>query len=179
MLDWNRRRLPLLLEAPESGRSYFDYRAEMLRTALYSRSTIPKDKAGRDRAFSEEELAIRDCFDYLLDQLERFEVFIRSGLVTFKELRPYLHYWFDLIGNPHYGRKRPELIRRLWSYIADYGFAGVQDLADRFGHDIRHPVIIQDPYTPPNELLQPPSDEDVSYKIEGQKDAARGGTAWR
>ena len=49
MMDWNSRRLPLLLEAPVSGKAYFDYQAEMLRTALYSRSTIPKNASGCDR----------------------------------------------------------------------------------------------------------------------------------
>ena len=116
-------------------------------------------------AFSEEELAIRDCFDRLLDQLERFEVFIRSGLVTYSALRPYLQYWFELIGNPQYGRKSPDLIYRLWSYIADYGFSGVQDLADRFGYDIRHPVIVLDAYQPPKKPLQSTTGEETSDEV--------------
>jgi hypothetical protein len=160
MLDWNKRRLPLLLDTPETGRTHFEFKAILLRTALYSRSTIPKNEAGRERPFTEDELAVRDCFDRLLDQLERFEIFIENGLVDFAELRPYLTYWFELIGNPHQGRKTPELIRRLRSYINDYGFQRVQRLAKRFGHDISSPNEERDPWpTAPAEVLHDGANE--------------------
>lgn len=137
MLDWNARRLPLLLDAPESKQTYFEYGADLLDTALYSRSTIPLDPQTKmERSFTEEELAIRDSFDRMLSRLERFEIFVRQGLVSFADLRPYIEYWIELIGDADFGRKPKATIKRLWSYINDYGFDGVQSLCRRFGYDI-------------------------------------------
>jgi hypothetical protein len=138
MLDWNERRLPLLLATPESKRDYFTFEAELLLTAFYSKSTIPRDpNTGEEREFTEDELAVRDSFDRMLGRLERFEIFLEQRLVSFVDLQPYIAYWIDLIGDRNYGRKSSETIDRLWQYIDDYGFDKVQRLCRRFGYEIR------------------------------------------
>jgi hypothetical protein len=137
MLDWNERRLPFLSNAHRVGQDTFVYTASMLMTALASKSTIQRDATGKERKFTDEEREIRDSFDRLLDRLERFEIFIEEGLISYDELRPYLAYWMQLIGNKKFGRKRPEYIERLWIYIDEYGFRGVQLLSARFGYRIR------------------------------------------
>jgi len=137
MLDWNARRLLLLLDARESEHPWFEYDADQLVEAFYSKSTIPKEPmTKKDHEFSEIALAIRDSFDRMLGRLERFEIFIERGLVTFAELKPYLEYWIEIIGDKHYGVKDTEIIERLWTYIDDYGFTGVQHLCRRFGFEI-------------------------------------------
>jgi hypothetical protein len=83
------------------------------------------------------ETALRDWFNKLLNGLEHFGYFIESGLVTQKELRPWMNYWVKLIGDPTY--RRPGASRfydALYSYIHHSGFFGVQKLFERFGYRI-------------------------------------------
>jgi hypothetical protein len=80
---------------------------------------------------------MRDCFDRMLDGLERFQVFVESGLVSTQELQPYLRYWIRLIGDDQKNpRKEPHVVRRLWVYIDEYGYKRVQKLCLAFGFDI-------------------------------------------
>ena len=131
MLDWNRRELPLLLStSPNSQSSSFTYTAGQLLHALTS-PTNPQQ-----RPYKPEESCIRDCFDRLLDALERFESFINARLIEQADLAPYLAYWMRLLGDRNNGRKSPEVMDRLWTYIADYRFSGVQSVLRRFGYDI-------------------------------------------
>lgn len=131
MLDWNRRELPLLLStSPNPQSSSFTYTADQLLHALTSR-TNPQQ-----RPYKPEEYCIRDCFDRLLDALERFESFIKARLVKHKDLDPYLAYWMRLLGDRSNGRKSAETMDRLWTYIDDYRFSGVQSLLGRFAYDI-------------------------------------------
>jgi hypothetical protein len=134
MLDWTDRRLPLLLAAPSStAEQTFEYKEGMLLHGLSSRSSP------QQRDYSDAELSIRDSFDRLLDALERIDSFVRAALVNPVELKPYLRYWIDVIGDPKNPKKSPEARHRLWAYIDDYGYDGVQALFKAFGRDI-HPV---------------------------------------
>lgn len=131
MLDWGKRYLPLLLKTPlDDEPRAFLYRGKDLLHALTSK------RNRQQRPYTNEEISIRDCFDRLLDGLERIENFIKAGLVRHKELAPYLNYWMLLIGDKHNGRKPEHIIVRLWTYIDDYRYTGVQTLLGRFGYDI-------------------------------------------
>jgi hypothetical protein len=146
MLDWHARILPVLDDC-QPAETTFRFRSEMLSTALYSISTIPKDPAtGNPRKYLTHELAIRDCFDRLLDRLERFQIFVESDLVSTRELEPYLEYWITLIGdaenNPY---KTPDIIHRLWVYIDEYKFTRVQTLCLEFGYDIKPSSSLKKP----------------------------------
>jgi hypothetical protein len=139
MLDWDSRPLPLQPDDPPSPDNRFSYTTAHLRTALVSRSTARKDlESGKsiERPFTKEEVAIRDAFDLLLGRLGRFEAFIDAGLITFEELKPYLVYWMELIGNEKLRRKPTDVIYTLWAYINDYDFVGAKKLAARFGFDL-------------------------------------------
>jgi len=137
MLDWNGRVLPTLGNVNIEEKT-FEFHSQMLLTALYSISTLPiNPDTNRPRTYKARELVIRDCFDRMFDRLERFQVFVESGLVSTQELKPYLGYWIDLIGlddqNP---RKSRQIIRRLWVYIDEYGYGRVQKLCAAYGYDI-------------------------------------------
>ena len=137
MLDWNGRILPTHGNVNMKN-STFVFHSDMLLTALYSDSTLPKrPETGLFRKYTAEELVMRDCFDRMLDGLERFQVFVESGLVSTQELQPYLRYWIRLIGDDQKNpRKEPHVVRRLWVYIDEYGYKRVQKLCLAFGFDI-------------------------------------------
>lgn len=130
MLDWNARSLPLLHPGAKANER-FDYEQETLLHALSS------DSSPQKRDYSPAEVSIRDCFDSLLNGLERFQHFVDAGLVGVNDLAPYLQYWLEVIGDPENTRKSAEVRRRLWGYIHDYGYDGVERLLRSRGYDIR------------------------------------------
>lgn len=138
MLDWNGRILPTHGNV-NMREDTFVFHFEMLMSALYSSSTLPmRPGTNQPRKYTAEELVMRDCFDRMLDGLERFQVFVESGLVSTSELKPYLSYWIRLIGDDKDNPRKPRrIVRRLWVYIDEYGYQGVQKLCLAFGHDIR------------------------------------------
>jgi len=71
MLDWNGRVLPTLGNV-NMTQPTFEFHSQMLLTALYSASTLPiNPDTRRPRTYKARELVIRDCFDRMLDRLER------------------------------------------------------------------------------------------------------------
>jgi hypothetical protein len=129
MLDWESRPLRLLVDGYPEDKT-FDYEEGMLLHALSSKTQPQK------RPYSHEEVCIRECFDELLNGLDRFEKFAKEGLVETKDLAPFIQYWVDVIGDAN-NEQKPEHIRdRIWAYIRDYRFNGVTDLLKRFGHSI-------------------------------------------
>lgn len=83
------------------------------------------------------ETTLRDWFNAMLNGLEHFGYLIESGLFSAAELRPWLNYWIQLIGNPAYRRPgASEFYDALYSYIHHSGFFGVQKLFERFGYRI-------------------------------------------
>lgn len=56
------------------------------------------DGAVGTAAYSDLEHDIRDCFDAFFDCLARFENHVNAGLVEHEQFRPYLGYWFALLG---------------------------------------------------------------------------------
>jgi len=156
MLDWNGRVLPTLGNVNIKEET-FEFHSRMLLAALYSRSTLPKRPGtGLPRTYKPHELVIRDCFDRMLDRLERFQVFVECGLVRTQDLKPYLGYWIQLIGQDELNpRKSRQIIRRLWVYIDEHGYERVQKLCAAFGYDIT-----------PNDTDRQPGDvtDEVSLK---------------
>ena len=83
------------------------------------------------------ETALRDWFNKMLNGLEHFGYLLESGLFSVEELKPWLHYWIKLIGDPAYRRPgASEFYDALYSYIHHSGFFGVQRLFEQFGYRI-------------------------------------------
>jgi hypothetical protein len=83
------------------------------------------------------ETTLRDWFNQLLNGLEHFGYFVESGMFTVDEIRPWMIYWIRLIADRDY--KRPgasKFYDQLYTYIHEYGFAGVIQLFERFGYRI-------------------------------------------
>src|SRR5207248_2377307 len=87
MLDWATRSVRLYPEQKEVEHQYVEVTQAVLARALRKYS----DKA----PFSEREARIRDNFDGFLDYLERFQQFVKRGLVSAESFRPLLQYWVD------------------------------------------------------------------------------------
>lgn len=86
--------------------------------------------------FTRAEAAIRDAYDAFFDGIETFSSYIRTGLVTARDVRPYLSYWIADISSKTDDRKDDLRTYCILSYIEFYGFKGVQDLCHAFGRDV-------------------------------------------
>jgi hypothetical protein len=123
ILDWSDRKVELFPDRPDPETRYVLVEDPLLESALTPSSKL----------YSDEEIAIRDLFIELLDALERFEDFIAAGLITTKQLRPYLHYWVQTIADYDRAGERSGRITAIATFIATYGYTGVNRLIQRFG----------------------------------------------
>ncbi|MDW8202620.1 MAG: hypothetical protein RML75_15610, partial [Cyanobacteriota bacterium SKYGB_h_bin112] len=85
---------------------------------------------------SQEELELRECFDIFLNALEQFERYIKVGLCTVDDLKPYLLFWIQILGSKDVTRKNLRFYRQLVNYIDSHDYAGVQNLFNRFRYPI-------------------------------------------
>jgi len=86
------------------------------------------------------EIILRDWFDSFLGGLEYFEIMIESGLVMAEEIKPFIIYWINLIGDRRYRRKGGSgFYDKLFHYIYWSGYGRVQNLFERFGFKILPP----------------------------------------
>lgn len=108
MLDWEIRKIELFPEAEKPEDRLVTVDRALLNSALRIH--------GKDTKFSKEEVAIRDAFDYFLDQLIRFEHFIENDLVTRDDFKPYFKYWSDLINKQLDEETRHALIGFIRTY---------------------------------------------------------------
>jgi hypothetical protein len=123
ILDWSDRKVELFPDRPDPETRYVLVEDPLLESALTPSSKL----------YSDEEIAIRDLFIELLDALERFEDFIAAGLITSRQLRPYLYYWIQTIADYDRAGERSGRITAIATFIATYGYTGVNRLIRRFG----------------------------------------------
>ncbi|PZU99001.1 MAG: hypothetical protein DCF32_19140 [Leptolyngbya sp.] len=116
---------------------------EIKRLASQSNAIAPKTLELVQRYDSEEfiiEITLRDWFDSFLGGLEYFEIMIESGLVTTEEIKPFIIYWINLIGDRRYRRKGGSgFYDKLFHYIYWAGYGRVRNLFERFGFKILPP----------------------------------------
>lgn len=124
MLDWDKRNIELFPEKEDYNERFFMVDREKLRSALMSHRL--------KNVFKKEEVAIRDTFDHFFDHLEKFHHFIEAGLITEKELAPYLRYWMNVIGETI----EPRTKNVIHHYINEYQFKGVQELFMKFNKNV-------------------------------------------
>jgi hypothetical protein len=149
MLDWASRRIKLhAIENPEDVERTL-VTIEMQCEALMPH-TLPKpvspspeqEEQVRDgesmRRYSLDESIIRDCYDALFDGFDRLGSYLEGGLISAKDLRPYLGYWIGEIAAPTSDVKYALWCVCLLTYIHFYTFDGVPILFKRLGYDI-HP----------------------------------------
>lgn len=130
ILDWGSRYIQLFPEKPNYSDRFVKVDRNILNKALQYHKLRIKEE-GKDR-FTETEVAIRDTFDHFLSYFERFHQFIQAGLLTKKDLEPYISYWIKSISNGMEESTR----NAIYHYIQSYGFTGTQNLFKKFGKDI-------------------------------------------
>ena len=86
------------------------------------------------------EVALRDWFDEFLHGLEYFESLIESKLVRAEEIKPFIIYWIQLIGDRSYRRDEgSSFYDQLFLYINRSRYSGVESLFERYGYKILPP----------------------------------------
>jgi len=141
MIDWGVRKINLNFVPGGQFENYIEVTREMQRKALmpHSCKTIDDSPASDDdpegpvRGYTSVEALIRDSYDTLLDYLERFGNFVRSGLVSKEEFEPYLTYWLQSMA-ANEGSKEDRAWRlALLTYISFYRYSGVWHLFKVYG----------------------------------------------
>ena len=141
MIDWGVRKVNLNFVPNEQFDNYIEVTREMQRKALmpHPYKTIDDSECSGDdpegpvRGFTSVQALIRDAYDALLDRLERFGNFVRSGLVSKEEFEPYLIYWLQSM-TANEGSKEDRAWRlALLTYISFYRYSGVKHLFKVYG----------------------------------------------
>lgn len=130
LLDWNRIDIPIQEGEIKNNPKKIIIDDNILFTSLIHHSQKQND------GFTEEETLVRKVFDHFLFKLGIFNQFINTGLITEKDLKPYLIYWLELIGKLDNGRKSNTLILQIWKYINLYENTDVINLFKRYDFDI-------------------------------------------
>lgn len=129
IIDWNRIDIPLYdNEIPSNTeRSIFFIDEVHLSNSL---SIDPNSE------FSDEETIIRKSIDEFLVKLSMLQNYVDNNLFTTDDLKPYLSYWLNMIGDKHKARKNPIYIEKLWEFIKRYEYNQVVKLLKNFGYQI-------------------------------------------
>ncbi|MEM6426632.1 MAG: lipase family protein, partial [Cyanobacteria bacterium P01_D01_bin.128] len=86
------------------------------------------------------EITLRNWFDDFLGGLEHLEEAIEGKLITLTDVKPYIRYWIDVIGDRKQRRQGgSSFYDQLYHYIYWAGYHGVQHLFERFGYKILPP----------------------------------------
>lgn len=128
MIDWSSKQICLFPDHPDPTR-----RDAIVVDDFVARALLTHHKHG---PFTNEEAAVRDIFDHLLDRLALFEQFVETELVSVEHLRAHLGYWLNNIGRVRDQSTKHARIGALHSYIQEYEFTDVEKLLNRFGYDL-------------------------------------------
>jgi hypothetical protein len=119
MIRWDGTNVKLFPEQPQGkDTSWVDN--DVLRSALQPTAIAFKAEGAEAR--------IKDYFDVFFESLERFEHFIRAGLVDKKDLEPYLDQWVTALGDT--GRSKQKILRE---YVHCSKYLGVEHLIELWG----------------------------------------------
>jgi hypothetical protein len=120
MIRWDGRHVNLPEREP--GKVTRRISNEDLRAALQ-----PESSSGAT-PFAEDHAQIRDYFDVFFSGLERFDHFIRAGLVVKGDLEPYLDQWITALGDT--GRAKQQILRK---YVHCSRYSGIEHLIQLWG----------------------------------------------
>ncbi len=130
ILDWGARYIQLFPDKQNYDDRFAKVDRPILKKALQFHSLRILEK-GNER-FTRTEITIRDTFDHFLSYFERYYQFIEAGLLSEKDLKPYLNYWIETLSTD----MEEDVRNVIYHYINSYGFSGTQQLFKRFGKDI-------------------------------------------
>jgi len=132
MLDWDTRYIELYPNNPDYKKRFSIIGRKEVTSALIPHGNLK-------RKFTRDESVIRDHFDFFLDNLSRFEQFIKSDLLKSEDLEPYLKYWIDTISE-----ELPEPLKStVHHYIAFYEYSDVISLFERFSKELKPTLTLE------------------------------------
>ena len=99
-------------------------------------TTTGEIRPERDRGFNVTEALIRDTYDAFLTRLDRLETFIDAGLISARDLRPFIAYWVNALTQLDGTGDSATWRFTLLTYIDFYQFTGVNSLFARYGKNI-------------------------------------------
>ena len=80
--------------------------------------------------FTFHEVALRKIFDEYFDELNEFRLLAETGLISEKNYRLFMKYWFEIItGKKH--NKPNELIEQLEHYLVFYGYSELYNFMNK------------------------------------------------
>ena len=124
LLDWNSNELDLRVNEIE-GENKFYFTDDLIISALQTHKDSP--------AFSDEEVVIKYVFDCLFDRLTMFDNYIETGLISIKDIKPYLIYWIKILADNQNDRKPKDVRSQIWKYIDEYGYDKIRAFCNKFG----------------------------------------------
>jgi len=145
LIDWGQRTVALLdKDAVDQGRVHVTRQTQIRALLPHTLSSVTRsdsedtggDSSMAQARYTPAEAAIRDCYDALLDGLERFSSYLKTGLISVDQLRPYIQYWVDDIHGPTDIEEDAAWSAAFLTYIAFYEFHGVQWLFEAFDRSI-------------------------------------------
>ncbi len=126
MLDWNNIDITTLnINVEETKKFYFN-------DHLFENSL----KHHKEKTFTPEEAVIRLIMDAFLFKLGMFQNYLKSKLITANDLKPYIIYWIEIIGDTNNDRKSKSVRLQLWRYINYYQYDSVIELCKNYGFNI-------------------------------------------
>ena len=122
MIDYGERRLEFYpARADEAARFVMVLDDDVVKALEHH---ITSD--GKNRVFTDDELTIRDLFDHLLNRLERIQSFVRTGLLGYRDVRPYLDYWAIQVVEADVLDPKVQRVVALRRFMEIYGYHGVR-----------------------------------------------------
>lgn len=126
ILDYRENDLPVF-NAEIPGITHIHFNQEILLKALSIDKNVEE--------FSAEDRLIRQIVDEFLTKLSYFNRYIDTKLITLEDLKPYLKYWINILGNPNSGKRSRTVMKQLWAFIDYFEYDEVRSLVNRFGFE--------------------------------------------
>ena len=84
-------------------------------------------------SFSQEEMIARNAWDAFFSGLERFSHYVSTGLISTKDLSPYLEYWITKVAVVDPNWKPQPFFVAVHRFVDGYNYTGVRSLFNEFG----------------------------------------------
>lgn len=79
---------------------------------------------------------IEESFDAFLSYLQRFELYVESGLINSDDIKPYIYYWVKVLADKDDSTISNMYRIQLWRYINRYNFRSIKQLCERFAYPV-------------------------------------------
>ena len=106
ILDWNSSYI-------EFGEGKIKYDDNMIMESLITHNY--------KTLYTKEEKYIRELFDYFLDELSKFQIWIDTGLIEREQTKKFLKYYLDILSGVR-NSKSQEFRKSIEKYIEYYGY---------------------------------------------------------